>query len=74
MFANRGRSVKFTVEIYATADDGSETLLDRNAVSAIAPLGTRRDARDMLATWKSRGAKSARILNTRAETVYKISE
>ena len=66
--------MKFTIEIYATADDGAETLLHRTTVSAITPLGARKDARYLLSDWKRRGAKSARVMNVRAETIYKIGE
>jgi hypothetical protein len=38
------------------------------------PLGARKDARHLLAEWQRRGAKSARVLNVRAEAIYEIGE
>ena len=66
--------MKFTVEIYATNNDGSETLLHRADVSSITPLGARQKARIALAEWKRRGAKIARVLNATTDTIYKIEE
>jgi hypothetical protein len=64
--------VKFTIEIYA--NDGLDSLLYRTTVSAITPLGARKDAHRLLAEWKRRGAKSARVLNAKADTIYKVGE
>jgi hypothetical protein len=66
--------VKFTIEIYAMVDGGAETRVHRTTVSAITPLGARKEARRLLAEWKRRGANGARILNVLAETVFKIDE
>lgn len=64
--------MKFTVEIYAPAKDGSEILLHRADVSSITPLGARKKAKLVLLHWQRHGAKSARVLNGNADTVFTI--
>ena len=66
--------LKYTVKIYETAPDGSELLLHRTMVSALTPLVARKHARFLLAAWRHRGATHAKILNDRAEPIYKITE
>ena len=66
--------LKFTIEIYETEADGSESLLHRTMVSALTPLVARKDARFRLAAWRHRGATHAKILNDRAEPIYKMTE
>lgn len=66
--------MKFTVEIYTSANDGSEALLHREDVSSITPLGARKKAKRVFANWQRRGAKSARVLNAKADTIYQIEE
>jgi hypothetical protein len=66
------RSLKFTVEIYAPAKDGSEILLHRADVSSITPLGARKKAKLVLSQWQRHGAKTARVLNGNADTVFTI--
>ena len=65
--------MKFTIEIYGANDDGLESLLNRTTVSAIAPLGARKDAHRLLAEWKRRGATTARVLNAKGDTIYKLT-
>ena len=64
--------MKFTVEIYAPTNDGSEILLHRADVSSITPLGARKKAKLVLLHWQRHGAKRARVLNVNAETVFII--
>jgi hypothetical protein len=65
--------VKFTIEIYATANDESGEPLHRASVSAISPLGARKEARRLLIVWKKRGANGGRVLNGQGQTVYEFS-
>ena len=66
--------MKFTIEIYGANDDGLESLLNRTTVSAIAPLGARKDAHRLLAEWKRRGATTAHVLNAKGDTIYKADK
>jgi hypothetical protein len=66
--------LKFTIEIYGTTGNGLESLLHRTTVIAITPLVARKDAHRLLAEWKRRGAKGARVLNATADTIYKTVE
>jgi hypothetical protein len=63
-------AVKFTIEIYATAD----APIHRAAYFSISPLGARKEAQRLLTEWKRRGATRALVLNAGAETIYKIGE
>jgi hypothetical protein len=74
MKIKQGQEVKFTIEIYATSADGSESLLHRTVVSTITPLGARKKASILLSVWQRRGAKIARVLNSKSDTIYKIAE
>jgi hypothetical protein len=64
--------VKFTIEICATSDDGSESLLHRTVVSTITPLGARKKANILLLEWLRRGAKIARVMNAKSDKIYEI--
>ena len=64
--------MKFTVEIYAPTKDGSEILLHRADVFSITPLGARKKAKLVLSQWQRHGAKTARVLNGNADTVFTI--
>ena len=66
--------MKFTIEIYATANDGAETLLHRTTVSAITPLVRARMRITYLPHGRDAERRAARVLNPQAETVYKIGE
>jgi hypothetical protein len=59
----------FTIEVYKTTDDGSELVLHRTTVTAINPLGARKEASRILEMWKKRKA-SVRVLNHRGETIF----
>ena len=65
--------MNFTIEIFSTDSDGSETLLHRTTITAINPLRARNEAQHLLAAWKKRKADSARVLNEQGETVYRWS-
>jgi hypothetical protein len=62
--------VKFTIEIYATASDGSETVLHRTTITAISPLLARKKTRRLLIGWKTRKATGARLLNAQGERLW----
>jgi hypothetical protein len=64
------RLVKFRIEIYATATDGSEAVLFRTAISAINPLAARTEARRLLKA--RRKARVARVLNAQGEVIYEV--
>jgi len=72
MFLNGGQSVTFTIRIYAATSDGLETLLHETTVSAISPLGARKEAHRLLAAWKKRGANGASVLNGQAQALYRL--
>jgi hypothetical protein len=74
MITNRGNAVKFTVEIYGIAKDGSKSLLHRTDVSSMTPRGAHKKVQHLFDEWKRRGAKGARVLNGHEETVYRIDE
>lgn len=62
--------MRFTIEICATGKDGAETVLHRTIVSAINPVGARKETHRLLAVWKRRRATSARVLNGHGERLY----
>jgi hypothetical protein len=64
--------LKFIIEIYATAPDGSETLLHRATITAINPAAARKQASRLLAGRKK--PAGARVLNGQGEVIYKIGE
>ena len=66
--------MKFTIEIYSTAGDGSEWLLHRTTVVAINPLGARKEAIHLVAEWKRRRANGARVLNAQGQQLFDLSE
>jgi hypothetical protein len=66
--------LKFTIEIYATADDGSEELLHRTMIAALTPLGARKEAGQLLAAWKKRKANTVQVLNVMGQRVYNWRE
>jgi hypothetical protein len=69
LFLNGGRSVTFTIKIYTTTSDGLETLVHETTISAISPLGARKEAHRLLAAWKKRGANSATHLNVWSQLI-----
>ena len=74
MFMNWDNSLKFTIEIFTIDSDGSETLLHRTRITAITPLGARKEASRLLAAWKNRHANSARVLNVHGDALYSWRE
>ena len=62
--------MRFTIEAYATGDDGAETLIHRATVSALTPLAARTEANSLLRKWKK--ATAARVVNAQGEVVYNI--
>jgi hypothetical protein len=57
----RNGKLKFTIEIYTTATDGSEWILHRTTISAVNPLAAPKEANYLFAARKK--AIGARILN-----------
>jgi hypothetical protein len=66
--------VKFAIEIYATDPKGAAILLHRATVSAITPMGARKEASRLLTQWKRRKANTAHILNGEGEIIYSWTE
>jgi hypothetical protein len=62
--------VKFTIEIYTTATDGTEAVLLRTTIAALSPLAARKEASRLLKARKK--ARAARVLNTQGEVVYSV--
>ena len=53
---------------------GGESPLHKTTISALTPLGARKDAQRLLAAGKRRGGNIARVLNAQGETVFWIDE
>jgi hypothetical protein len=68
--AGHGQAVKFTIEIYTTAADGTEAVLLRTTIVALSPLAARKEASRLLKARKK--ARGARVLNTQGEVVYSV--
>jgi hypothetical protein len=64
--------VKFTIEIYTTAADGSETLHQRTTFSALNPLAARKEASRLLDGRTKPGV--VRVLNARKEILYQFDK
>jgi len=62
----------FTIKIYVITSGASETLVHETTISAISPLGARKEAHRLLAVWKKRGANSASVLNGQAQALYRL--
>jgi hypothetical protein len=64
--------MKFTIELYATATDGSETLLYRVTISALNPAAAQKQAAYLLS--KRKKGAGARVLNAQSEIIYQIKK
>lgn len=62
--------MKFVIEIYGTAEDGSETLLHRATITAFSPVSARKEVSFLLSNRKN--ATGAHVLNVQGETLYKL--
>ena len=62
--------MKFFIEIYGAASDGSEVLLHRATLTAITPVAARREASYLLG--RRQKATGARVLNEQGEVLYNL--
>lgn len=64
--------MKFVIEIYGAASDGSEILLHREMITAVNPIAARREANYLLSVRKK--ATGARVLNSQGEVIYRLDK
>lgn len=66
--------MRFVIEIYGAASDGSEEMIQRRSIDTINPVGACKQAQQLLRAWKHRDATGARVLNAAGEAVYKLEQ
>ena len=66
--------MRFAIEIYGVASDGTEEVIQRRSIDTITPVGARKQAQQLLRAWKTRNAGGVRVLNAAGEAVYKLEQ